>query len=417
LDTIVGWNGRGLIPGGSLFNKSRTHIYCVTNPPPRDSWAYNPDRRHGTDVVIQLDHDRIAEENRMFMTAKGAVLLQKAVPIRHILRINLLGCPSYTIWRRPEKLDPPQRWARCQLCTREYKNGTTWCYEGCWMPLTWMGVHIALNHERKQELWECYGLTFPGLQAIQEVKGTASRNLPLGTFSDKYTRRQCSYFRIAPPGSEYNEKGASFQKKARQNERTAAAAPALAAVMVTVPTGLSSASGTGATGSSTAPAGTTVRLTPRGSVATAPPAVPSLEGNSAESRAYRKALMGDISNKKVSTLEKAARKNKATDGSHFLSHTDRWNRCGVYRGQMQRDGTPKWLVWPSTGLTAREDGGDAGIGHLAAPAGDVVFPCVSNLVGMPSIFWSMTVKSRRNVGCAKVQAHYRRGGCKHIPRV
>jgi RNA:NAD 2'-phosphotransferase (TPT1/KptA family) len=74
LDTIVGWNGRGLVAGGLLFNKSRTHVYCVTKPPPRDGWAHNPDRRHGTDIVIQLDHEKIAQENVMFQTAQGGHL-------------------------------------------------------------------------------------------------------------------------------------------------------------------------------------------------------------------------------------------------------------------------------------------------------------------------------------------------------
>ncbi len=154
----------------------------------------------------------------MLKTAKGATLLQKSVPVGHILRIMLLGCPNYMIWRRPERLDPPQRWARCQLCRKEYRNGTIWCYEGCWMPLTWLGVqeriqHIALGSERTEELLKCYGLTSQELQVRQEQKGTASRNLPYGAFSDLYTRRQCQSFRLAPPGSELSEKGYNFLKR------------------------------------------------------------------------------------------------------------------------------------------------------------------------------------------------------------
>jgi hypothetical protein len=303
----------------------------------------------------------------MFQTAKGAILLQKTVPVRHILKVWLLGCPAYMIWRRPERLEPPQRFARCQLCTKEYKNGTIWCYEGCWMPLTWLGVqeriqHIARSADRAEELYRCYGLTFAELQTRQEEHGTASRNLPRGTFSDLYQRRQCQSFRIAPPGSAWSEKGHHFQKKARASARAAAAIrPAAAAVIVTEPSGLSSSGSTGQpAGSSTAPAGTTARLVPRGSVATGQPANPPLEGNSPASRAYRVQLMygvkGRMSDRKIFELEKGSRKNKAADGTNFLSHTDRWNRCGVYRAQMQRDGTPKWLVWESNGFTVREDG-------------------------------------------------------------
>jgi hypothetical protein len=131
----------------------------------------------------------------------------------------------------------------------------------------------------------------------------------------------------------------------------------MAAVIVSEPSGLSSIGTTGQpAASSTAPAGTTARLVPRGSVATMPTADPPLEGNSAASRAYRKRLMGGMTNRKIFELEKGAKKKKAADGTFFLSHTDRWNRCGIYRAQMQRDGNPKWLVWESTGLTAREDG-------------------------------------------------------------
>ena len=66
--------------------------------------------------------------------------------------------------------------------------------------------------------------------------------------------------------------------------------------------------------------------------------------------------MGGMSDRKIFELEKGAKKKLGPDGTLFLSHTDRWNRCGVYRAQMQRDGNPKWLVWGSTGFTVREDG-------------------------------------------------------------
>jgi hypothetical protein len=266
------------------------------------------------------------------------------------------------IWRRPERLSPPQRCAHCQLCWKEYKNGTIWCYDGCWMPLTWLGVqeriqHIASRDDRLEELDKCYGLDFKGLQEHQKEAGTSSRNLPIGTFSDSYKRRHCKHFRIAPPGHSWSDKGVEYEKMARRTARTSAATPpAMAAVIVPEPSGLSSVGSTGQrAASSSAPAETTARLTPRGSVAAMPPANPPLEGNSAASRAYRLSLMGDVTNQKIYNLTKAAKKNVGADGTPFLSHTDRWNRCLTYRSQKTRDGCPKWLIYPS-GETVREDG-------------------------------------------------------------
>ncbi len=64
--------------------------------------------------------------------------------------------------------------------------------------------------------------------------------------------------------------------------------------------------------------------------------------------------MGDTSNAEIYTLNKNARSKKAADGTKFLSHTDRWNRCSNYREQKILDGCPKWLVYDS-GDTHRLD--------------------------------------------------------------
>ncbi len=65
--------------------------------------------------------------------------------------------------------------------------------------------------------------------------------------------------------------------------------------------------------------------------------------------------MEDHTKDKIYKLNKAARKNFHTDGTTFLSHTDRWIKNEQYREQKRRDGCPKWLVYPS-GDTARCDG-------------------------------------------------------------
>ncbi len=90
-----------------------------------------------------------------------------------------------------------------------------------------------------------------------------------------------------------------------------------------------------------------------------PRANPPLEGLSRESRAYRLSLMrtmNDSSNQKIYNLNKGAKAKSGEDGTKFLSHTDRWNRCVTYRAQKERDGCPKWLVYNPSGETARADG-------------------------------------------------------------
>jgi hypothetical protein len=175
-----------------------------------------------------------------------------------------------------------------------------------------------------------------------------------------YRKRECQRFRLESPGTEASEGGEKFKQKARklaEARATAAARPAMAAILATGQPGLSSVGATGqSAASSTGPPGTTARLTPRGSVASGTSADPPLEGNSAESRQYRKRLMRDITDKKIQELTKGARKKVASDGTPFLSHTDRWNRDSIYRAQMQNGDVPKWLVWTSIGFTVRLDG-------------------------------------------------------------
>jgi hypothetical protein len=103
----------------------------------------------------------------------------------------------------------------------EYKNGTNWCYDGCWMPLTWLGVqeriqHIASKDDRVEELRLCYGLDHKGLAEIQTADGVSTRNLPIGAFSDNYKRRHCKWFRLAPPGHEMSEKRGRVHEDAAQ---------------------------------------------------------------------------------------------------------------------------------------------------------------------------------------------------------
>ena len=171
LRAIIGSEGQGLVPGGTLRKSDRTHIYCVPRRPPLDGAQPNEDCRHGTDCIVTLDHVRVAEHNAMFRTGKGAILIHDPVPIADILRVSLVGVAGYTLWKRPEPLTPPQRCVRCNICRREYVNGTIWCYDGCWMPLTWLSVqerivHIARVADRVIELEVCYGLTFKTLQPM-----------------------------------------------------------------------------------------------------------------------------------------------------------------------------------------------------------------------------------------------------------
>ncbi len=376
LDTIIGWHGRGLVAGGLLNNNTRTHIYCVTKPPPHDSWLHDPDRRHGTNIVIQLDHVAIAADNVMFGTAKGAVLIKNTVPLRHIVKVTLLGCPKYMLWRQPQVLVPKQRCARCQLCKAEYQNGTLWCYDGCWMPLTWLAVqervqHIAKKEDRLSELRSCYGLNFRGLSEMQRTAGASTRNLPLDTFSAHYQRRHCEYFTLAPPGRSESEKGDAYMRTMRRQGRDLPqGSPALAAVRVPESSGPSNLGSTGQrAASSSASAGTVAydgpRVVPRGSVAAvataAAPAVsndPPLEGFGSESRFHRLMLMlrmGGISYNKIYSLNKDAKRHANAAGVRYLSHTDRWIHDAHYREAKIRDNCPKWLVYKS-GDTHRLDG-------------------------------------------------------------
>jgi hypothetical protein len=316
----------------------------------------------------------------MFATAKGAVLIKNTVPIRHIVKITLLGCPKYMLWRQPQVLVPLQRCARCQLCGKEYKNGTLWCYDGCWMPLTWLAVqeriqHIATKKDRESELWSCYGLDHKGLSELQKAVGVSTRNLPLNTFSALYQRRHCEHFELAPPGRRESEKGEKFLRNLRrQGTGSQPVVPAMAAVRAPESSGpaataleSSRPSSLGSTGqqaasSSSASAGTGAnavplpRVQPRGSVA-AVAALPPLEGCSRASRNYRLELMlemGSIQTRQIYNLNKNARAKRASDGTRFLSHTDRWERCDNYREQKILDGCPKWLIYES-GDTHRRD--------------------------------------------------------------
>jgi hypothetical protein len=220
------------------------------------------------------------------------------------------------------------------------------------MPLTWLGVqeriqHIASKADRAEELRSCFGLDHKGLAEIQKAEGVSTRNLPIGAFSDNYKRRHCKWFRLAPPGHELSEKGGEFLRLKRRQE------PAVRAPESSGPSSFGS-TGQRAASSLSASAGTLARVEPRGSVAAVHP---PLEGLSRESRAYRLMLMrrmGDHSNAKIYTLNKNARSKKAADGTKFLSHTDRWNRCSVYRTQKESDGCPKWLIYES-GDTHRVD--------------------------------------------------------------
>ncbi len=72
----------------------------------------------------------------------------------------------------------------CSKCRREYVNGTQWCYNHCWVPLTWLGVHqrfmcIVDKRQRDEELLGVYGLTPKMLQAKHNELGSTINSLPL----------------------------------------------------------------------------------------------------------------------------------------------------------------------------------------------------------------------------------------------
>ena len=200
-------------------SRSRTNVYCVSRPPPNGGGVRNPDCRHGANIIITLDHNEVELNKPVFKTAKGAILLQDPVPIDHILRITLVGVPGYMLWKRPDRLVPPQRCACCLLCGREYVNGTLWCYDACWMPLTWLAVqeriqHIARVADRIVELDVCHGLNFKTLQPFLEREGSSFRNLPRGAFTSACRDRRCQLFSLASPGSRHSEGGKSFLQAA-----------------------------------------------------------------------------------------------------------------------------------------------------------------------------------------------------------
>ncbi len=141
-------------------------------PPPIDGSLPNEFCKRGTNCVVELDPLAMKQHYNLFQTGNGTVLIKKRVELRDILRVTMLGVTRYTLCTQPTEKKMKgvtQASCVCQMCGTKYSNGTIWCYEHCWLPLTWLGVYQRIQHiadpvERKGELLAIYGTDQKELQ-------------------------------------------------------------------------------------------------------------------------------------------------------------------------------------------------------------------------------------------------------------
>ncbi len=167
IDDFIGFYGKGIVPGGIQAKSSRTHCYFVAEQPPNNGCLPNSFQKAGTDCVIELNPITTQADYECLQTENGTVLIGARVRIQYMARITLLGPARYTVWLNPspkQMLGVTQTECKCSKCSRMYVNGTQWCYNRCWVPLTWLGVKqrfmaILDKPTRDSELRAVYGLT------------------------------------------------------------------------------------------------------------------------------------------------------------------------------------------------------------------------------------------------------------------
>ncbi len=366
LDTIIGLRAQGLVPGGILGRGQRTHIYCVPHPPPLNGLLPNSFQRRNTDCVLLLDVDAMKKDFALYQTTNDTVLISKPVPASYVLRVIMLGVTRYTLWHQPTEYrmrTVAQARCKCNMCFVGYASGTSFCYRGCWLPLTRLAVHERLMHierkiDRDGELRVMYGMTISDLQAELKKPGSSIRSLPPKSFTATCYQRSLVEVYMAPAGS-----GEQSAKRSRITKAKASAPqPAMAAQrVVSAPAG-PPMRGSVAAASSSGTRTPTV-LTPRqgsGQGTVSAPAELILEGSTEEARRNRAALCVNLTDGKMHDLNKNARKQKDADGVNkgFRSHIDRYRADLAYRQNMQRQNVPEWFVFHTTGHTYRADGAE-----------------------------------------------------------
>ncbi len=131
IDDFVGFQGKGIVPGGILNRSSRSHCYFVPEQPPNNGLLPNSFWKSGTDCVIELNAAATQADYECFQTANGTVLIGDRVSIKYFARITLLGSARYTVWLNPspkQMLGVTQKHCTCSKCGKTYVNGTQWCY-------------------------------------------------------------------------------------------------------------------------------------------------------------------------------------------------------------------------------------------------------------------------------------------------
>jgi hypothetical protein len=271
LDSMIGVKGKGIIPGGVHNKSDRAHVYCVPKAPPKNGSLPNEFPK-GTDCVVELSPVAVQKHSLCYQTANDTVLIGTTVEVRDLLRVTLLGDARYTIWTNPtlrQMRGVEQLTCVCAMCGTEYSSGTIWCYNLCWPPLTWLGVHQRIVHivdpeTRKGELMAIYGITSKELQANQDVHGSSTRSLPKGTYTAACKKHGLLPVRLAPAGTGSLEAAAKRQRIIGKS--TPSGPPPAMAAPQAGPQRATSSVSTGKSPRDTA-ASSSVTLTPRGSVA------------------------------------------------------------------------------------------------------------------------------------------------------
>ena len=363
LNSIIGLRAQGLVPGGILGTGNRTHIYCVPQPPPLNGLLPNSLQRRNTDCVLILDVEEMKKDFALYQTTNDTVLISKPVPASYVLRVVMLGVTRYTLWHQPTAVrmrTVTQTRCVCNMFTRVYASGTNFCYLGCWLPLTWLGVHERLMHiervvDRNGELRAMYGINMQELQLELGKPGHATRSLPPNSFTQRAYQSGFEEVAMAPAGAGERSVKRSRLTAAKATAPRPPTGPAMAAQRVVLAPAGPPMRGSVAQASTSSAA---VVLTPRAEVAA--PAALLLEGPSEEARRRRTRLCreSDISDGKMNDLNKNAKKQK--DGNRvsrgWRSHTERYRADAAYRQHMMNNGTPEWLVFRSTGYTSKFDG-------------------------------------------------------------
>ena len=157
-----------------------------------------------------------------------------------------------------------QQFCLCSMCGAKYINGTVWCFDNCWLPLTWLGVHQRINHisivndpmARVRELRAIYGIDMKELQAKLDAPGSAVCALPRGTFTAVCVQHGLQRVAMAPVGSEAAAKRQRLSTKTKASGPPPQPPPAMAARRVVSASAVLTPRGSAAASSSSGPGAT-----------------------------------------------------------------------------------------------------------------------------------------------------------------